>query len=47
MKTDYKHVLEPIQIGPMKLKNRVSFTPVWTSFATADGQVNKALVEWG
>jgi 2,4-dienoyl-CoA reductase-like NADH-dependent reductase (Old Yellow Enzyme family) len=46
MKTDYKHVLEPIQIGPMKLKNRVSFTPVWPSFATADGQVNQALVEW-
>jgi 2,4-dienoyl-CoA reductase-like NADH-dependent reductase (Old Yellow Enzyme family)/NADPH-dependent 2,4-dienoyl-CoA reductase/sulfur reductase-like enzyme len=46
MKTDYKHVLEPIQIGPMKLKNRVSFTPVWPSFATADGQVNQALIEW-
>ncbi|WP_026889908.1 oxidoreductase [Lacrimispora aerotolerans] len=46
MKTDYKHVLEPIQIGPMKLKNRISFTPVWPSFATADGQVNQALIEW-
>ncbi|SEW12914.1 oxidoreductase [[Clostridium] fimetarium] len=46
MKTDYKHVLAPIQIGPMKLKNRVSFTPVWPSFATADGQVNQALIEW-
>jgi len=46
MKTDYKHVLNPIQIGPMKLKNRVSFTPVWPSFATADGHVNQALIEW-
>ena len=43
---DYKHVLAPIQIGPMKLKNRVSFTPVWPSFATADGHVNQALIEW-
>jgi 2,4-dienoyl-CoA reductase-like NADH-dependent reductase (Old Yellow Enzyme family)/NADPH-dependent 2,4-dienoyl-CoA reductase/sulfur reductase-like enzyme len=46
MKTDYKHVLAPIKIGPMKLKNRVSFTPVWPSFATADGHVNQALIEW-
>lgn len=46
MKTDYKHVLKPIQIGPMKLKNRVSFSPVWPSFATADGHVNQALIEW-
>lgn len=42
----YKHVLSPIQIGPMKLKNRVSFTPVWPSFATSDGRVNRELIEW-
>ena len=42
----YKHVLSPIQIGPMKLKNRVSFTPVWPSFATSDGRVNRELMEW-
>lgn len=42
----YKHVLSPIQIGPMKLKNRVSFTPVWPSFATCDGRVNRELIEW-
>ncbi|MDC7126565.1 MAG: FAD-dependent oxidoreductase [Spirochaetales bacterium] len=46
MKTDYSHVLQPIQIGPMKLKNRVTFTPVWPSFATADGHVNRELMEW-
>lgn len=42
----YEHVLSPIQIGPMKLKNRVSFSPVWPSFATADGHVNRELMEW-
>lgn len=42
----YEHVLSPIQIGPMYLKNRVSFTPVWPSFATADGHVNRELMEW-
>lgn len=42
----YEHVLSPIQIGPMKLKNRVSFTPVWPSFATSDGRVNRELMEW-
>lgn len=41
----YKHVLSPIQIGPMKVKNRVSFTPVWPSFATSDGRVNRELIE--
>ncbi len=42
----YEHVMSPIQIGPMYLKNRVSFTPVWPSFATADGHVNRELMEW-
>ena len=42
----YEHVLSPIQIGPMKLKNRVSFTPVWPSFASNDGRVNRELIEW-
>ena len=46
MQTKYRNVLQPIQIGPMKLKNRVSFTPVWPSFATADGHVNRELMEW-
>lgn len=46
MKNTYEHVLKPIQIGPMRLKNRVSFTPVWPSFATADGHVNRELMEW-
>ncbi len=43
---NYEHVMSPIQIGPMYLKNRVSFTPVWPSFATADGHVNRELMEW-
>lgn len=42
----YEHVLSPIQIGPMRLKNRVSFSPVWPSFATGDGHVNRELMEW-
>lgn len=43
---NYKHVLSPIQIGPMYLKNRVSFSPVWPSFATCEGHVNRELMEW-
>lgn len=43
---NYRHVLSPIQIGPMYLKNRVSFSPVWPSFATCEGHVNRELMEW-
>ena len=46
MDKQYGSLITPIQIGPMKLKNRVSFTPVWPSFATADGYVNRELMEW-
>ena len=42
----YEYVMSPIQIGPMKLKNRVSFTPVWPSFASDNGRVNRELMEW-
>ncbi|MDW2798436.1 FAD-dependent oxidoreductase [Clostridium boliviensis] len=46
MDKQYGSLLKPIQIGPVRLKNRVSFTPVWPSFATADGYVNRELMEW-
>ena len=43
---NYDHVLSPIQIGPVRFKNRVSCSPMWPSFATGDGHANQELYEW-
>lgn len=42
----YDKIYEPIQIGPMKLKNRIEFTPMVSCHADADGRVTSELVEY-
>jgi 2,4-dienoyl-CoA reductase-like NADH-dependent reductase (Old Yellow Enzyme family) len=37
----FEKVLEPIQIGPMKLRNRFVMPPMVTNFAAADGSVTE------
>ncbi len=42
----YEKIFEPIQIGPMKLKNRIEFTPMVSCHADADGRVTSELVDY-
>lgn len=45
-KMNYEHVLV-YQNRPHDIeKQKFLFTPVWPSFATADGHVNRELIEW-
>ena len=40
----YRHLLEPIVINGMTVKNRVVMTPMGTHLASADGTVTKELI---
>ncbi len=42
----YNKIFEPIQCGPMKLKNRIEFTPMVSCHADAEGRVTSELVEY-
>ncbi len=42
----YSKIFEPIQCGPMKLKNRIEFTPMVSCHADAEGRVTPELVEY-
>ena len=42
----YNKIFEPIQCGPMRLKNRIEFTPMVSCHADADGRVTPELVEY-
>lgn len=37
----FEKILEPIQIGPMKVRNRIVMPPMVTNFAAADGSVTE------
>jgi 2,4-dienoyl-CoA reductase-like NADH-dependent reductase (Old Yellow Enzyme family)/thioredoxin reductase len=43
----YEHLLQPIKIGKMTVKNRVEFPPVGPHLGTSDGYVSRELIEWG
>lgn len=38
---EFEKLLEPIQIGPMKLRNRIVMPPMVTNYAAADGAVTE------
>ncbi len=42
----YSKIFEPIQCGPMRLKNRIEFTPMVSCHADADGRVTQELVDY-
>lgn len=42
----YPHVFEPFQIGSLKLKNRIHFTPMVACVTTADGEANQEMLDW-
>ena len=42
----YPHVFSPIQIGPVRLKNRLGFAPMVCNKCTVDGTVTDSMVEF-
>ena len=42
----FPHVFEPIKIGPIKLRNRMMFTPMVSCLSTANGEVTNEYVEF-
>jgi 2,4-dienoyl-CoA reductase-like NADH-dependent reductase (Old Yellow Enzyme family)/thioredoxin reductase len=40
-----KRLAEPIKIGTIEAKNRIWFSPVWTRFATVNGEVTQTLID--
>lgn len=46
MQAKIKRLLEPIQVGPLLLKNRMIMSPVRTRFATVNGEVTDQLIDY-
>ena len=42
----YPHLFEPLQIGPMRLPNRIAMVPTDISSANADGSVNQRVITY-
>lgn len=42
--TDYKHIFQPIQIGPFTAKNRIEVSPAEPFLCTKDGQITDEFV---
>lgn len=41
-----KKLLEPIEIGRLHLKNRMIMSPMWTRYATTNGEVTQQLIDY-
>ncbi|MCK8824207.1 NAD(P)/FAD-dependent oxidoreductase [Fuchsiella alkaliacetigena] len=46
MSKDFKELFEPIKIGSMELKNRISMAPMFTKYASESGEVTDKLIEY-
>lgn len=46
VETKYPHIFEPINLGPVRLKNRLMFTPMVCCLSSADGEVTREYVEF-
>ncbi len=42
----YPNIFQPIQVGPIKLKNRIIWTPMVSCLSTAEGEVNGEFVNF-
>ncbi len=42
----YKHLLSSLQIGPLTVKNRISYSPTLTGFATVNGEVSRLMLDY-
>lgn len=46
MKDRLKKLFEPVDIGPLTLKNRMIQSPMWTRFASVEGEVTQQLIDY-
>ncbi len=46
MKGGLKKLLEPVEIGPLTLKNRMIQSPMWTRYASVEGEVTQQLIDY-
>src|SRR4030042_374748 len=46
MSSQYFKLLEPTQIGSLKLKNRIALAPMGTNLVSPDGSTNKRLIDY-
>ena len=45
MKKLFSNLAKPLQIGTLMAKNRIWFSPVWTRFASVQGEVTQKLID--
>lgn len=45
MEQKFSKLAEPICIGSMKVKNRIWMSPMWTQYASVDGEVTQLLID--
>ena len=45
MEKKFKNLAEPLKLGTIEAKNRIWFGPVWTRFATVEGEVTQTLID--
>jgi len=43
---EFKNLFSPLKIGPLTLKNRISYSPTLTGFATVDGEVSRLMLDY-
>ncbi len=46
MESGLKKLLGPVEIGPLTLKNRMIQSPMWTRFASVEGEVTQQLIDY-
>ncbi|HAY21851.1 MAG TPA: NADH oxidase [Desulfobacterales bacterium] len=44
--SNYKKLFSPLQVGPLTLRNRISYSPTLTGFATVDGEVSRLMLDY-
>lgn len=42
----FEKLMSPIRIGPLTLRNRISYSPTLTGFATVDGEVSRLMLDY-
>ena len=45
MEKKYEKLSEPLQVGSFVARNRIWFAPIWSRFASVDGEVTRTLID--
>ncbi|MBI4330741.1 MAG: FAD-dependent oxidoreductase [Chloroflexi bacterium] len=46
MEKQLKLVYEPVRVGPLEFKNRMIMSPMWTRYASVNGEVTQQLIDY-